>query len=61
MLQGLICEVLPHIGLLTDALNGKRYANNEEVKEAVQPWLRGWPKEFFANEITSCKKYGARV
>ncbi|CAK9816246.1 Histone-lysine N-methyltransferase SETMAR [Anthophora plagiata] len=64
-LQELGWEVLPHpayspdlapsdfylFGPLQDALRGKRFANNEEVKEVVQKWLRGKSKEFFAKGI----------
>jgi hypothetical protein len=33
------------------ALRGRRFANDEEVKDAVHTWLHGQPKTFFADGI----------
>lgn len=53
-------EVIPSdfylFGLFKNALLGKRGANNEEVKEALQKWLRDQPKQFFANAISQIQK-----
>jgi hypothetical protein len=39
------------LGMLRDALRGRRFSNDEEVKDAVHTWLREQPKTFFADGI----------
>ena len=36
-------------GAMTDALRGKHYSNNEEVKIAVKNWVLKQPPEFLQN------------
>jgi len=36
---------------LKNALRGRRFAADDEVKEAVQDWLRRQPQTFFSNGI----------
>lgn len=62
-LQEMVWEVFPHLaysqdstpsdfylfGPLKDALRGKRFASNEEVKEAVKKWFWDQPKELISN------------
>jgi len=38
-------------GPLKEALRGRRFASDEEVKEAVHTWLREQPKSFFSAGI----------
>jgi len=38
-------------GLLKNALRGRRFAADDEVKEAVHDWLRSQPQTFFSNGI----------
>jgi len=35
------------VGPLKEALGGRRFTSNEEVKEVVHIWLREQPKSFF--------------
>jgi len=39
------------VGPLKEALRGRRFTSNEEVKEAVHIWLREQPKSFFSAGI----------
>ena len=36
---------------MKDALRGRRFTSNEEVKEAEHTWLREKPKSFFSEGI----------
>ena len=38
-------------GPLKNALRGRRFASDDEVKEAVHDWLRSQPQTFFSNGI----------
>ena len=38
-------------GPLKNALRGRRFAADDEVKEAVHDWLRSQPQTFFSNGI----------
>jgi len=38
-------------GPLKNALRGRRFAADDEVKEAVHNWLRNQPQTFFSNGI----------
>ena len=38
-------------GPLKDALRGRRFAADDEVKEAVHDWLHSQPQTFFSNGI----------
>ena len=38
-------------GPLKNALRGRRFAADDEVKEAVRDWLRSQPQTFFSNGI----------
>jgi hypothetical protein len=38
-------------GPLKDALRGRRFGNDDEVKEAVHSWLTAQPKTFFSDGI----------
>ena len=38
-------------GPLKNALRGRRFAADDEVKEAVNDWLRSQPQTFFSNGI----------
>jgi len=38
-------------GALKEALRSRRFASDEEVKEAVHTWLREQPKSFFSAGI----------
>ena len=38
-------------GLLKEALRGRRFTSDEEVKEAVHAWLAAQPKTFFSDGI----------
>jgi hypothetical protein len=38
-------------GPLKDALSGKHFRDDDEVRSAVHEWLRTRPKEFFSRRI----------
>ena len=38
-------------GLLKEALSGRRFTSDQEVKEAVHAWLAAQPKTFFSKGI----------
>jgi len=41
----------PSFGPLKNVLRGRRFAADDEVKEAVHDWLRSQPQSFFSNGI----------
>src|SRR5258705_1404255 len=43
-------------GALKDSLGGRKFASDEEVKEAVHEWLRTRPKNIFLAEIQAFPK-----
>jgi hypothetical protein len=45
-------------GPLKDALSGKQFRDNHEVKSAVHEWLRTRPKEIFPAESTRLSSAG---
>jgi len=38
-------------GPLKEAMGGKKFRSDEEVRHAVHEWLRGLPKEIFSKGI----------
>jgi hypothetical protein len=38
-------------GPLKDALRGRRFGNDDELKEALHSWLTAQPKTFFSDGI----------
>jgi len=45
-------------GPLKEAMGGKKFCSDEEVRHAVHEWLRGLPKEFFSKGIYAlCKSW----
>jgi histone-lysine N-methyltransferase SETMAR len=38
-------------GPMKDALRGRKFGNDDEIKEAVHSWLKGQPKTFFSDGI----------
>jgi len=45
-------------GPLKEAMGGKRFRSEEEVRHAVHGWLCGKPKEFFCKGIYAlCKRW----
>jgi hypothetical protein len=43
-------------GPITEAMGGKRFHSEEEVRHAVHGWLCGLPEEFFSKGIYAlCK------
>jgi hypothetical protein len=38
-------------GPLNDTLRGRRFGNDDEIKEAVHSWLTAQPKKFFPHGI----------
>jgi len=64
-IQKLKWNILPHppyspdlapsdyrlFGLLKEHLGGKRFRNNEEVKQDVQEWIHWQPKDFVLSNI----------
>ena len=45
-------------GPLKEAMGGKKFRSDEEVRHAVHEWLRGLPKEFFSKGIHAlCKRW----
>jgi len=45
-------------GPLKEAMGGKRFRSEEEVRHAVHGWLCGQPKEFFSKGIYAlCKRW----
>ena len=45
-------------GPLKDALSGKQFRDDDEVRSAVHEWLRTRPKEFFPAESTRLSSAG---
>jgi len=43
---------------LKDALSGKQFRDDDEVRSAVHEWLRTHPKEFFPAESTCLSSAG---
>ena len=39
------------LGPLKEAMGGKKFRSDEEVRHAVHEWLRGLPKDFFLKEF----------
>jgi len=48
-------------GPLKNAQRGRRFAADDEVKEAVHDWLRIQPQTFFSNGIKSLQISGLNV
>jgi hypothetical protein len=46
---------------LIDALRGRRFRSDEEVKEAVHDWLAQLPKDFFSRGIYALVERRRRV
>ena len=46
-------------GPLKEAMGGKKFRSDEEVRHAVHEWLRGLPKEFFFPKgiYSLCKRW----
>jgi len=45
-------------GPLKEAMGGKKFHSDEEVRHAVHEWLRGLPKKFFSKGIYAlCKRW----
>ena len=45
-------------GPLKEAMGGKKFHSDEEVRHTVHEWLRGLPKEFFSKGIYAlCKRW----
>ena len=45
-------------GPLKEAMEGKKFRSDEEVRHAVHEWLRGLPKHFFSKGIYAlCKRW----
>ena len=45
-------------GPLKEAMGGKKFRTDEEVRHAVREWLRGLSKEFFSKGIYAlCKRW----
>ena len=45
-------------GPLKEAMGGKKFRSDEEVRLAVHEWLRGPPKDFFSKGIYAlCKRW----
>jgi len=45
-------------GPLKEAMGGKKFRSDEEVRHVVHEWLRGLPKEFFSKGIYAlCKRW----
>ena len=47
-------------GPLKNALRGRRFAADDEVKEAVHDWLRSQPQTFFSNGIEKLTDHWAK-
>jgi histone-lysine N-methyltransferase SETMAR len=44
-------------GPLKEALSGKKFSMDDEIKEAVHRWLRSQSEEFFSHEIQALVKH----
>jgi hypothetical protein len=41
------CVSLQQVGPLKEALGGKKFSTDDDIKEAVRRWLRSQSEEFF--------------
>jgi hypothetical protein len=50
-----------HIFGSLEALRGRRFSSNEDMKEAVHTWLRQQPKSFSAGIHKLVERYNKRI
>ena len=51
-----LSQAISMFGPLKEAMGGKKFRSDEEVRHAVHEWLRVLPKEFFSKRIYAlCK------